>query len=146
MDYRQYDEDDLDAVVDVFLEAFSGEPWNEKWPSREHVRTYLSETIAIPTFRGHVACDGSAVIGASLGHLRSWWEGTECFIVEFFVSPTRQGEGIGSALLDHVRRELTAEAVSTITLLTKRATPAERFYQRHGFKGEESFVFMACRR
>ncbi|HHN81744.1 MAG TPA: N-acetyltransferase [Methanomicrobia archaeon] len=145
MDYRRYHDDDLASVVDTFLAAFSGEPWNDRWPSREHLRTYLLEIVSMPTFRWYVVGDGNAVIGASLGHLRSWWEGTECLIDEFFVSPRFQGGGIGSALLDHVKRELKKEGVSALVLLTKRDCPAEQFYLRHGFEDDESLVFMSCR-
>jgi ribosomal protein S18 acetylase RimI-like enzyme len=50
------------------------------------------------------------------------------------VLPSERGQGIGSALLDAVQAELTANGIAALSLLVVAGNDeARRFYERHGF-------------
>ncbi len=55
-----------------------------------------------------------------------WW------LEHFYVRPSLQGRGLGSAVLSRVLAEADARGLS-VTLTALRGSAANRFYQRHGF-------------
>ena len=60
--------------------------------------------------------------------------GKVAILEDMIVHPSRQGDGLGSKLLQAAKVLALREGCQRITLLTDRANdPAIRFYQRHGF-------------
>ncbi|TDD56370.1 N-acetyltransferase [Kribbella antibiotica] len=51
------------------------------------------------------------------------------WLEHFFLSPTRQGRGLGSAVLEHV----LAGCDGVVRLNVLQGSPARRLYERHGF-------------
>ena len=61
--------------------------------------------------------------------------GKVAILEDMIVHPTRQGEGLGSKLLQAAKEFAQGEGCKRITLLTDRANDsAIRFYQRQGFE------------
>ena len=139
---RRFRDDDLDECTELFLKVFSSEPWNDKWESQDHVKIYLKEFINNPIFYGYVAQEDSTIIGACFSHSRTWWEGRELYIDEMFVNNERQGEGIGSRLIEYIKGDLKTEGFRAIVLLTDKDLPAEKFYVKNGFRRSDSNILM----
>jgi len=80
---------------------------------------------------------GNRVVGmVSLLRTVSTAEGGEVFWLEdMIVADEFRGRGLGSELLRHAIEFARQQQVSRITLLTDLENkPAQRFYERHGFK------------
>ncbi|HMK53245.1 MAG TPA: GNAT family N-acetyltransferase [Methanobacteriaceae archaeon] len=133
IDIRRFTLEDLDECVDLFKKVFSADPWYDKWISKDQTRNYLNELIENPVFEGFVACEDSDIVAVCFGHRRSWWMGKSFFVDEFFVENKRQGNGIGTKLLDCVVNSLAEEKYTCLTLLTNKNIPAETFYLKNGF-------------
>ena len=132
----------IDEVVQLFLDVFENEPWNDSWPSKEKAKQYLLDITNTPGFIGYLKYKDNQLIGALLGHIVHWWEGDEFFIKEFFVDRHLQNKGIGSQLMEHLKVDLQNKNVHTMLLLTESNAPAAKFYQKRGFKVSSHTIFM----
>lgn len=139
---RRFTIGDIDAVVELYKDVFSAEPWNDLWISSEQVRYYLNELIENPRFDGFVAYENSLLLGCCFGHQRSWWNGKEFFIDELFVANQMQGNGIGSKLMHYVETDLLMDDYNRIVLLTNKNLPAEKFYLKKGFNINQNRIIM----
>ncbi len=134
MNFRRFSCKDLDECAELFIKVFSADPWYDNWISLLQAINYLGELIENPVFEGFVACEGSNIVAVCLGHRRSWWLGNEFFVDEFFVENKKQGNGIGTKMMDYVTSNLASNGYVRVILLTNKDIPAESFYLKNGFK------------
>ncbi len=139
---KKFSINDADKCAELFKEVFSDYPWYDNWVSVSQTKTYLMELIKNPVFEGFVAYEGSQIVAVCIGHKRSWWMGKEFFIDEFYVSNEKQGIGIGTELLEHVKNNLIEENYRRLVLLTNKEIPAEEFYVKNGFQISENRISM----
>lgn len=142
MNIRLYQSDDFASCVELFVETFNDEPWNDQW-SLEQAGGYLQDFTLTPGFKGIVAEDDGTVNGFIFGAGKRWWSGDEFFINEMCVRSTGQRAGIGTGMFAFLEEQLTAEGVKGMALLTDRGIPAEAFYLKNGFEEIERIVFLA---
>lgn len=140
--FRKFSSLDMDKCAILFKEVFSDYPWYDDWVSVSQARKYLMELINNPSFEGFVAFDDSEIVAVCFGHKRSWWMGKEFFIDEFFVSSKKQGNGIGTKLMDYVKNSLEKDDYKRLVLLTNKEIPAEEFYIRNGFYTKQNRISM----
>ncbi|MFU0791873.1 MAG: GNAT family N-acetyltransferase [Virgibacillus proomii] len=133
---------DLEECSGLMLKVFNRSPWFDKWNSVQHVQKYLKEFLNNPVFIGFVIEQNNKIIGACFGHTKSWYEGEEYYIDEYFVDSTLQHSGIGSKLLDYIKKYLVSKNIHCIVLLTEKNLPAEKFYKKHGFEVKSDNIFM----
>lgn len=138
----KYKEEKLDEIVDLFLEVFENEPWDDNWPSKKKAKNYLVDIVNTPGFKGHLKFKDNKLIGVLLGHVVQWWQGDEFFIKEFFIKKSAQGAGFGSEMLNHLEASLAQNDIETILLLTEKNAPAAKFYVRKDFKVSPQTIFM----
>lgn len=143
MSIREFHFKDLERCTALFVDVFSQEPWNDRWPV-EKAGNYLSDFTATPGFIGVVAEDNkNNIIGIIFGCRRQWWSGDEFWINEMCVDRSCQQSGIGSAMLRYLENILTNEGIGSMVLLTNRGVPAEGFYHKNGFGEISKVVFLA---
>ena len=130
---RKFTAQDVDKCTKLFKEVFSAYPWYDNWVSFEQARTYLTELIENPVFEGYVAYNGLNMVAVCFGHKRSWWMGKEFFIDEFYVRNKNQGNGIGTRMMNYIKKQLIEEEYTRLVLLTNKEIPAEEFYIKNGF-------------
>ncbi len=139
-----------EALLGVWLRAFSGPPYFVEPGELRRVRRLFARHLAAPGFRLIAARAGDAIVGFAYGFPRTpgeawteevaaslspelrrrWLEGAFGF-VEFAVDPRYQGLGVGSTLHDR----LLATAREPRAVLTVHAhAPAARFYARRGWR------------
>lgn len=141
--YKRYEEKYIDKVAKTFIDVFSEDPWNDKWPSLDKAKEYLKGYIGAPYFRGFLVMNKKKhIIAFSFGDIRKWWSGDEYMVHEYGVSPSFQGEGFGVAFMDYIQNELINEGVKGIILNTGKGTPAEYFYKKQGFEENEDNIFL----
>ncbi len=143
LELRKFSRDDLFQCAELFINVFNGDPWFDDWLSFDYAYDYLFELVMNPVFMGFVACDDSGEItGVCMGHKKSWWQGKEFIIDEFYVKDDRQGTGIGSILMDYMVTILSDNDFKRFILTTNRDIPAEWFYIKNGFVCNEKRVVM----
>ncbi|WP_424356200.1 GNAT family N-acetyltransferase [Methanobacterium sp. MBAC-LM] len=139
---RKFTVQDVDKCAKLFKEVFSAYPWYDNWVSLEQARTYLIELIENPVFDGYVAYSGLKLVAVCFGHKRSWWVGKEFFMDEFYVRNESQGNGIGTRMMDYIKKQLIEEEYTRLVLLTNRGIPAEEFYIKNGFYNNQDRTVM----
>ncbi|CAI9394199.1 GNAT family N-acetyltransferase [Microbacterium sp. T2.11-28] len=138
---RRWAPGDEEAVVAGFIDTYNGEPWNDAWVP-ETAAQYLAEFRAMPRAIALVALLGDRVVGAAYLHARTWQDGSEIYIDEFFVFPQAQRRGVGRALVAAIRDAAAEIGAADLTLLTDRDVPAFDFYRGLGFREGSTQVFM----
>lgn len=139
---RKFSSCDLDECSVLFKEVFSSDPWYDRWVSLEQTQVYLRELVDNPIFEGFVALEDEDIIAVCLGHSKSWWSGKEFVVDEFFVSPEKQGNGMGTRLIDIVSKYLLEKDYARLILLTNKGIPAEDFYLKNGFFNNQKRTVM----
>ncbi|MEW9096067.1 MAG: GNAT family N-acetyltransferase [Clostridiaceae bacterium] len=133
---------DLKKCSELMLKVFNGEPWFDKWESVNQVQKYLKEFVDNPVFIGFAIEENNKILGACFGHTRSWYEGEEYYIDEYFIDSDLQCNGIGSKLMNYIKEYLIFKNIHCIVLLTEKDFPAEQFYKKHGFEIKNNTIFM----
>jgi GNAT superfamily N-acetyltransferase len=136
---RDASEEDLPAVLRILAE--SGIDGGESFTleeAREHLARIRQRTgfrLLVATVAGEVVGTYALLIMEKLGK-----RGTPAGVVEdVAVSPSRQGQGIGRAMMEHAREECRRAGCYKLALSSNlRRTDAHRFYdslgfERHGF-------------
>ena len=129
----------IPRCADLFVAVFSGHPWNEPW-TVEAASQRLAEITATPGFAGVALAAGDTVTGVALGQAERWHAGQVFCLREMFVSPALQHQGRGSRLLAALC-ERVPDAASHY-LLTDRGSPAQAFYERHGYAEARNRIMM----
>ena len=124
----------IDACVDLFIDVFTKEPWNDTYTSREQVVTFFQNHMANNYFVGYVLEEDDRIIALSIGMKKPWINGLEYYIDQFCVSSELQGKGVGSYFLQLIEKEIKAEQMDAIMLNTERGYPSESFYLKNGFQ------------
>ncbi|MBN1616346.1 MAG: GNAT family N-acetyltransferase [Spirochaetales bacterium] len=130
---KEIDSSCIESIEALFVEVFSGDPWNDDWSDRAQLRSYLRDIMDCPNSLSFALYDGLSIVGAALGFIVHWYTGSEFYVREFFVHPGRQGSGLGTFLLRSIEEGLRGRELRSIVLNTERNLPAYHFYVKNGF-------------
>ena len=98
------------------------------------------DTFAILAGTSAGTSPGTPAVAVALVTLRSnvWYSGPVALLDELYVVPGRRGQGIGSAVIDHLVSLAPARGVALIEInVDEGDVDAQRFYVRHGFSATE---------
>jgi GNAT superfamily N-acetyltransferase len=132
----------IDDCVDVFIETFSKEPWNDIYESRQQVVDFFNNHYNNNYFIGYVAMLNNKVVALSVGMKKPWIKGFEYYIDEFCVSHELQGQGIGSEFLKAIEQDIKKQGMNGIILNTEKGFPSQKFYEKNGFKAFDDFIIL----
>ena len=76
----------IDSCVDLFIDVFTKEPWNDTYTSREQVVSFFQNHMANNYFVGYVLEEDDRIIALSIGMKKPWINGLEYYIDQFCVS------------------------------------------------------------
>lgn len=127
-------EEYLEECIDLFIDTFSREPWNDVYDSRQQVKDFFINHMKNNYFLGYIGLIDKKVVALSLGMKKPWISGMEYYIDEFCVKHDFQGKGIGSLFIKNIEELLHNEKVEGIILNTERDYPSYKFYRKNGFK------------
>ena len=128
--------------ADLFIAVFNGPPWNESWTAGS-ASERLAEITGTPGFAGVALAAGNDVTGVALGQAERWHTGRVFCLREMFVLPGLQHQGRGSRLLAALYDRVPDAAGHY--LLTDRGTPAQAFYEKHGYTEARARIMMTRR-
>ncbi len=128
------DETYIPKIATLYKDAFSGEPWNDDWTDENQLMEYIKEISGGYRPLNYGLMSEGKLRAVCIGQIKHWWQGTEYYIDELFVEPDRQGQGLGSLLLEKIEKDIRSRGISGIFLQTESDKPAYGFYQRRDFK------------
>lgn len=124
---RPRGDNDEDAVLATVGEAFSSAERNGEVEVDIVKRTWALG--ASPEGMDLVAADGAAIVGQILGAVGELGGNPALAVAPLCVTPSRQGEGIGSGLMNELLRRAGAAGWPFVLLLGN-----PRYYERFGFE------------
>lgn len=68
------------------------------------------------------------------------WDIHHCYINEMFIKSTCQQQGIGTFMLNEIKKMLKMKNIVSIIVLTTKNIPAEQLYLRNDFFHNECMV------
>jgi aminoglycoside 6'-N-acetyltransferase I len=135
--------EDIGECVDLFMDVFSKEPWNDVYDSREQVAGFFQRHMENNYFVGYVFRDGAGIAALSIGMKKPWIQGMEYYIDEFCVKTSLQGRGVGSEFLKCIETEIKSQGMNAMLLNTEKGFPSEKFYAKNGFQTLENLILLA---
>ncbi|MEG2687368.1 MAG: GNAT family N-acetyltransferase [Christensenellaceae bacterium] len=136
-------DDMLDICVDLFIDTFSKEPWNDVYDSKKQVVDFFENHIKNNYFVGYVLKDDDDVVALSIGSKKPWIKGMEYYIDQLCVKADMQGLGIGSQFLRLICEDIKLQGMNAIILNTEKGFPSEKFYLKNGFTALDELVVLA---
>ena len=142
MQYRVYKEADIEELAKAMSEAYSEEPWNEKWSSDRAVRR-VKAILGNYQSIGLVAEEKGRIIGGLLGYVDPYADEDFFYVSELFVVPQFKKHGIGRNLLKELENELKKKEISVVQLMSIESN--EVFYGKCGLsKDDVTVLFKRC--
>ena len=135
---------DLTDCALFFCGVFNSAPWNEHWTPETSLQR-RTDCMQTPGFLGLIAEDGAEIVALAFGYSQQYQGERHYHLLEFCTAADRQGEGIGTALLEELHSRLRAEGIARIYTLTARDAPVQDFYRKRGFYLSPKMVLMARR-
>ncbi len=136
----ELDESYLQQMAELYKEAFSGEPWNDNWSDTKQLAEYMKDiSMSHHALNYGLLVDGK-LAGMSIGKINHWWEGTNYNIEELCMSPSCQGQGIGSKFLELIEQGIREKGLNGIFLQTDNDKPAYHFYHKNGFMDLDAHI------
>jgi len=141
MTIRPFTQNDIEQCAGLYMQAYNRPPWNYNF-TREKAAKYLTEYTDRGRFVGFALLEEDVIVGAMLGHSKTWWTNDLLYIDELFVAPDSRGKGYGKALLAHAENYASDQGFEVITLMTNKHMPAFEFYNHVDYMQAEHFVFL----
>lgn len=135
--------DILDICVDLFIDTFSSEPWNDVYDSKKQVTDFFANHMNNNYFLGYVLKDEDNIVALSIGMKKPWINGFEYYIDEFCVKVGMQGMGVGSRFLRLIEEDIKVQGMNAIILNTEKGFPSEKFYLKNGFNALNELIIFA---
>ena len=151
---RQARPEDRDAIAEINRRAWvggitthelleqrhgliDGRPW------AEHIAGAVAAHLGEPDVTTFVAEQAGRVVGYAAAQIRREGRSSDVGVVSYnAVEPTHRGQGIGTALVEHVTEYLEEQGARVLAVWTLEADePIRRIYERLGFKELTRFVY-----
>lgn len=133
----------INDCVDLFIDTFTKEPWNDVYESREQVVSFFQNHLNNNYSIGYIAMLDDKIVALSIGMKKPWIKGFEYYIDEFCVSYIMQGKGIGSEFLKQIEDDIKKKGMNAMILNTEKDFPSQRFYEKNGFEIMKDLIVLA---
>lgn len=141
LDYKDMQLSDLDYLIDMYIESFNSEPWNDKW-TKETAYKRLHAMINVEDFYGLCAYKDKEICGMIIGCREQYYDGIIFNLREFCVKNSLRGYGIGQKIMNQLEMRLKSQNVTEIVLYTTRNHMTEGFYKNCNFKTYDNMTVM----
>jgi len=131
----------LGRYGEIYARAFSGEPWNNPWKV-EDATVRVRELLEGPQAYGLECTVDGQVAGFLMGSSQLFHFGRTFDISDLAVDPEFQGQGIGTALLEHCLADLRERGIRAVHLITESEGFLPAFYGKYGFSPSREVMLM----
>lgn len=142
MELLTLEEHMIEECVEVFIDTFTKEPWNDVYDSRQQVVDFFRNHMLNNYFLGYVGMENNKIVAISIGIKKPWINGMEYYIDEFCISHKMQGKGLGSYFLSKIEKDIKKLNLNGIILNTEEGYPSHKFYEKNGFKVLEGLIVL----
>ncbi len=128
----------IEAIINIFKEEYSKEPYFEKWSddsALKKINEYFKNNFI------YVAEINNEVVGFIIASTSLWHDGLRGHIDEIVIRDKFQGKGIGKELMRTIESEFKKRGVVVAGLFTKKGAKAIGFYNKLGYK-ESDLIHM----
>jgi len=140
--HREINEMYIEELAKKYIETFNSPPWNDKWTLSLAAKK-LDEMINCRGSFGLVCFDNeNNMLGMIIGNSDTFYNCTYFFVKDYFIIPSHQGKGIGTALLNELENRLKIKGIGKIYLSTLRKEQTEGFYLKRGYESWNEMVMM----
>jgi aminoglycoside 6'-N-acetyltransferase I len=133
--------DHLDECAHLLMTAFNAEPWNDSY-ALDTAKKQLAWHLRVPGCVGLVSANDE-IVAFAVGYREPTDVGDVFNLSIFCVKPDLQRTGVGTRLLRTLEERLRQTGVRTVYLGTRRGTPAEAFYAKHGYGASAEDIEMS---
>lgn len=137
LSYRRFEKNDLDMLIKFYMDHYNagGGTWNyETAYKRLHQMVTMEDSLVLLQFFG------GELVGFLMGYFKYFDDSTGFFLEEILIADAHQNQGCGTALLSHLKTELTAAQCNWIELLTTTGEQHQKFYRKNGYQRSENLV------
>jgi aminoglycoside 6'-N-acetyltransferase I len=138
---REYKESDLTVCARIMMEVYNNELWQCHW-TLETAVSYLEDYVQGNKFLGYTLLADDQIIGVIFTHEKIWWNNSEIFVDEMFITPAYQRKGYGAKLIQVVETYIKEHKLAGFVLTTNRFAPAPTFYRKNGFTDYDHVLCM----
>lgn len=117
MEIRVVNQNDIEELAEVMGNAYSEEPWNEKWTPDKATRRVESILQGFEAL-GLAAVEEGKIIGGLLGFVDPYADYDMFFVSEIFVTSQWKRKGVGRKLIIALEEQLKAKDVHTLELIS----------------------------
>lgn len=103
--YKKIREDIPDEMIQLFIETFNSQPWNDNWTVQTASKR-LCPMARTEKFFGLGVYQDNKLYGFVMGFFEQYCDGVEFTIKEFAVKNTERGQGVGSQLFMEFEKRL----------------------------------------
>ncbi len=132
---------DVDALAQSYMRTFNASPWNDSWTAKTACDR-LYELYRMPRSCGLVLWNNHQPIGAVIGRVDTYFDGTYFQIIECWIEPAFQRQGHGKQLLTRLEETLQSWDIKKIYLTTLHSAATAKFYQHCGFSVDPALCIM----
>ncbi len=142
---RKMQKADIPSCAEILCAVYNNEMWQCRWTMETGV-AYLEDYFEARKFVGFVLEENGEIIGAMFAHEKIWWNNSELYIDEMFITPEKQRSGYGSMLINAAEEYVRTHKLAGFTLCTNKYAPAADFYRKNGFADNEFILsmYMTC--
>ena len=115
----------INTAVDLFIDTFSKEPWNDEYESREQVVEFFKNHFANNYFLGYELVIDGILQGLCIGMKKPWIKGMEYYIDEFCVSHSSQNKGLGTLFINMIEDDINQHGLNGIIRSEERRVGKE---------------------
>lgn len=133
MKLKKICKDDIEELVDIYINTFSKEPWYDEFNDRNLVVKFFNNHLNNNYFIGYILLLDNNIIGMSLGMKKPWENGMEYYIDQFLINYEYQNKGYGKYFLKEIEKDLKKLKINGILLNTERDFLSYDFYIKNGF-------------
>ena len=117
----------------LLMEAYNAEPWNDQW-TLDRAFERLNYGFLSPNFFGLAAIRNDRVIACLFGNFEPNDKGDFFYLRDMMVADQERRTGLGSMLLDSLKKHLEIVGVKSVLMLTHNSYHTVPFYQKNGFQ------------
>lgn len=136
---REVNRFDVSKCSEVYKNAYSQEPWNEKY-SIDDLSTYIADFLDSKTKCAYSLLLENEIVGVALGLIIPYIGSPYFRLEDICINPKYQKMGYGKRFLELIANNLVQRKCDSMLLSTQRGYPSHKFYIKNGFKEIDSVL------